>query len=241
MNATTSARRCGWTFRFRRTVALAATLAALLPSAQAASPSFDCKRAQTPSERAICAQPQLARQDARIAGLYRQRRQALDATGREALARDQRYFLYVRDRVHALTTDDGGVAGLERLQRRRIEFLEAIDTSPRRGPAGRWGNLESQAQVEARDGRWQLVVSGAEPITARWLCEYDGTAIARGDRWQADDAEYRRRVSLRRDGALLALEDGPLGADGDRGATPYCGANGSLDGAYLPLRGAAAR
>ncbi|MBX9401034.1 hypothetical protein K4L06_06890 [Lysobacter sp. BMK333-48F3] len=225
--------------RAHRMIALAAALAVLPPSAPAASPSFDCKRARTPSEKAICAQPRLARQDARIAQLYRQRRQALEAKGGEALTRDQRYFLDVRERVYALSTDDGGAPGLERLQRRRIEFLEAIDIAPRRGPAGRWGNLESEAQVEARDGGWQIVVSGAEPITARWLCEYDGRAIAAGGEWRSDDVEYRRRLSLRRDGALLTLEDGPLGADGDRGATPYCGANGSVDGAYLPLRAAA--
>lgn len=49
---------------------------------QAAGPSFDCQRATTPGEQAICADPELARRDRRVAESYVGARRRLGRRGR---------------------------------------------------------------------------------------------------------------------------------------------------------------
>ncbi|HUC67853.1 MAG TPA: lysozyme inhibitor LprI family protein [Stellaceae bacterium] len=59
-------------------------------------PSFDCDRAHSPVERAICSDKQLARLDGEMARVYRNRMAPLDETERAALVNDQRGWLRFR-------------------------------------------------------------------------------------------------------------------------------------------------
>lgn len=76
---------------------LALLLAPLAAPAQGVSPSFDCARAGTPAEFAICASPTLAALDRALAGSYRAARDRLGAAGRQRLLDDQRAWLARRD------------------------------------------------------------------------------------------------------------------------------------------------
>jgi uncharacterized protein YecT (DUF1311 family) len=59
-------------------------------------PSFDCSRAHSPVERAICANTQLAQLDVKLAHTYHHRMDALDQAERGALAKAQRHWLRFR-------------------------------------------------------------------------------------------------------------------------------------------------
>jgi glucose/arabinose dehydrogenase len=61
------------------------------------SPSFDCRRASTPVEHAICNDPQLAALDGELDAAYRQARSGLDEDARLLLRDAQRAWLRERD------------------------------------------------------------------------------------------------------------------------------------------------
>jgi uncharacterized protein YecT (DUF1311 family) len=79
--------------RFRR------DLAAALERGHVVKPSFDCAKAASPAEQAICAEPDLAGADATLADLYRQALAARrgDPAAAGALRREQRAWLAGRD------------------------------------------------------------------------------------------------------------------------------------------------
>ena len=56
----------------------------LVAAPQASDPSFNCNRASTPSEHAICAEPRLGRLDRRLADRYVAVRRAMSPAQREA-------------------------------------------------------------------------------------------------------------------------------------------------------------
>jgi len=61
------------------------------------SPSFDCRKATTPVEHAICNDPQLAALDGRLSEAYTLARSGLDSTEKLALRDEQRAWLRERD------------------------------------------------------------------------------------------------------------------------------------------------
>src|SRR5215469_86009 len=58
-----------------------------------AAPSFDCAKAATPQERAICADPKLAALDSDLAKAYAAARALLSDTGKREVQEDQRAWL----------------------------------------------------------------------------------------------------------------------------------------------------
>ena len=82
-----------------------------------AGPSFDCKRAQTQVERAICSSPQLSRLDAALARAYRDRTAALSESAADEVLQRQRGWLASRNRCGT------NAACLERSYRNRIAVL----------------------------------------------------------------------------------------------------------------------
>ena len=61
--------------------------------------SFDCKLAQTPREKAVCADPKLSAQDSTLAEAYTHRRAQLSPTAAAAVQQDQRDWLHYLDRA----------------------------------------------------------------------------------------------------------------------------------------------
>jgi len=97
---------------FRSIVALAAAL--MVPSLHAAS--FDCAKASTRVEKAICADPALGRLDDDVAAAYAAARSSLDDRWRPRLLRSQREWLATRTASADLR------AGL----RQRLEILRGL-------------------------------------------------------------------------------------------------------------------
>ena len=133
-----------------------ATLAALLLGGLAATgvgqaqsrPSFDCARAQTTVERALCAAPRLARLDARLGRDYSRALATLAPGERACLMQDQRAWRQQRD-----TCDSD--ACLEQAYLRRLQALQALlpGSATDRGP---------EAPAQADDGRLLAILPAAD-------------------------------------------------------------------------------
>src|SRR5690606_27987708 len=98
---------------------LLAGAAATTLSAAEAGPSFDCTRAHTRVERAICATPRLAVLDGLLGRDYARSSEALPPGERACLAADQKAWLAQRD---ACDSD----ACLERAYLRRLQALQGL-------------------------------------------------------------------------------------------------------------------
>lgn len=147
-----------------------ALLAALLLSAPGAGPSFPCARASTPEEQRICAVPELARLDRRLAVLYSW---AMAAPERAQALRDaQRAWL---DRRHACAAvaEAGQADCLRAAYEGRIRELEpsvgpvpdAILVDRRRHRAKRPGCAELSVS-------WPELVDSPLPGAARLNARY---------------------------------------------------------------------
>jgi uncharacterized protein len=99
-----------------------ATLIPVTTQAQAnPRPSFDCYRARSDVEIAICASPTLAAQDRAIASLYKRIRATSTPAGRAALLADQRQFLRTRDACYG--PEGNGIDCLEGALAERVREL----------------------------------------------------------------------------------------------------------------------
>ncbi|MEJ0042016.1 MAG: DUF3298 domain-containing protein [Rhizomicrobium sp.] len=87
---------------------------------RAPQPSFDCKKAATPVEHALCSDLALSRLDRDVADLYRGKHASSDAGANDRLRQDQRDWLAARGR---LCTGGALVPCLTRLYRDRLVAL----------------------------------------------------------------------------------------------------------------------
>ena len=212
--------------------------------AAAAGPSFDCAGARGPVETAICRSERLAKLDLRIDAAYRRimRAWSTDAATREELRAVQRRF--VEDRESAMAIDGDGLG--RHLEAQAI-FLEAIDTEPRSGFEGEWGNVAGGVRVTRDAAGLALWGNAVEPLRFRWICDVDDRGVVAGTTFIAPPAavspthpEWSIRLE-RVAGAVRLLEVGPPGtetaADGRALAqTPKCGHRGRFDGIYFPTK-----
>ncbi|MEI9988895.1 MAG: DUF3298 domain-containing protein [Rhizomicrobium sp.] len=90
------------------------------PDWRAPQPSFDCKKAATPVEHALCADLALSRLDREVADLYRSKHRSSDVNANDLLRQDQRDWLAARGKLCA-----GGalVPCLTKLYRDRLAAL----------------------------------------------------------------------------------------------------------------------
>lgn len=216
--------------------AILAAALSLSAAPQASQPSFNCSRASSPAEHAICADARLGRLDRRLAERYAAVRRALAPAMREALLRDQRWFLGARDEWQENSSRTGfrNFPDLGQRMETRIAFLNRLRTAPATQLAGDWRNAAGQVRIrDTGKGALSVEFNAANPVNARWLCDVRGTGRLVNNAVTIDGGEgWRIRVALRQ-GVLTVEETGP---DGQGGMRPYCGANGHLGAAYFPTR-----
>jgi uncharacterized protein len=216
-------------WRVAETKTTAATTTPAATTGQA-KPSFDCTKAKSDVEKAICADPALSRADAEIAQRYRALRAALDPAAATALQADQGYFVSNRN---------DGFKDFKDLQARldeRLDFLGKVKTEVPAGFAGTWGNLWGEVEIKPAGGRVSVAIQTVEQTTGRWVCNADGSAAPKGATLTipGDSGWF---VKLTREGSVLKVEGiKPAGGDAMQ---PFCGLNGSVDGTFFPLTGAA--
>jgi len=205
-----------------------------------AAPSFNCAKAATPVEKAICANTVLADQDAAIARQYNAVRGKLDAEAAKALTADQRYFLGVRDEVYA--EPFSGSTPVKEISTRmdyRLRFLKAINPQPAAGFIGKWKNVEGEIEItQSADGQLFVSANSSQPYNGRWVCDMSGNAVVSGDTLKVayqDGAPWV--LALTRRGAVLEVRELPPTGVKDEGfGPPFCGMNGSLSGDWFAVR-----
>ena len=122
---------------------------------------------------------------------------------------------------------------------RRVDQLEALDGTPRRGFAGTWINLGGAVTIEAGPKGLEISVSASDGAVGRWLCDFAGVGRMSGATLVAEEApgsnDYEGwKLTIVRDGqALRVTSERPAGFDG---APPFCGAHGAVDGVYIAAR-----
>lgn len=221
-----------------RHLVLAASLA--VAGSAVAAPSFNCAKAATPVEKAICAHPALADQDAAIAQQYKAVRGKLDAEAVKSLTADQRYFLGVRDRIYAEPfSGSTPVKEIGTSMRYRLNFLKSIDPQPPAGFVGKWKNVEGEIEItRGADGQLFVAANSAQPYNGRWVCDLSGKAVAVGDSiivTYQDGPPWT--LDLTRRGAVLVVREAPpAGVEKDGFGPPFCGMNGSLEGDWFAVR-----
>lgn len=218
--------------------ALLLALCAAAAAFAAGAPSFDCAKARTAVEKAICADGALAEQDASIARNFSRARKAFDAATAKALAADQRWFVQVRDEAYA--SPPGSDTPQKELADRlkyRDAFLASLVLKRRQGFEGEWENLAGGFSVRKQpDGRLSFDGSAAHPENGRWVCDVRGVGAVKGDALviEPPDADGWTLTLVRKGSRMMLTENPPAGTGGAAGP-PYCGLNGALGGAYFPV------
>lgn len=210
-------------------ITLSGVAAALLHGdAQAQGPSFACAKATSATEKAICANKDLARLDRMSAAAFRQLRTEL-AMSEEEIVDEQKEFLAQRD---ACGADVACLA--DRLKKRLSAIaLEPDRSDPRGALIGRYETRAGWMIVRRTlKGDYALYGQTGDP-SGRWACDITGElgAVSRGTvTVEAGEEGNSRPVRLALKGSTLVVteDDEP----GKRMAGYTCGANGYVEGSY---------
>ncbi|MDQ2105139.1 lysozyme inhibitor LprI family protein [Azospirillum isscasi] len=212
-----------------------------LPSAATAA-GFPCSKANTPTEKAICADPALSALDDRLSASYRAALDRLSGASPEegaagaAVKTDQRAWLRERDSCGA------DPSCLRRAYEGRVAVLSFRTDPAAPSPAGRYvGRFDHEgfmdiAAVALRDGTVAVSVSGAEPTAGRWVCDFSGVGrldgagrLAVGTPDATPDAGGGGLILEAGEGGGITIPD----LEPNRAASGYwCGHNGSFIGSY---------
>jgi uncharacterized protein YecT (DUF1311 family) len=186
-------------------------------------PSFDCRKASSSVEKAICASKSLSSLDGQIGVRYETLRKGLDKASSEKLKQDQQWFVAMRNAGFA-DGDDRAEILLDRLH-----FLNAISWSTPAGVEGVWSNLAGEITVSrGADGHLSFTANAAEPSQGRWVCEVAGKLRAlSASRWKEATDDPAGQLDFTRSGVTLDV------LDGEGQSSPNCGLNGSLGGSYF--------
>lgn len=204
----------------------------------AGKPSFDCAKARTAVEKAICADGGLAGLDASIASHFGNARMTFDAATGKALAQDQRWFVRVRDEAYASPPgNDPPQKELADRLKYRDAFLASLVLKRREGFEGDWENLAGGITIKRQpDGSLSFDGSAAHPENGRWVCDVQGTGAIKNKALVVETADAEGwTLTLARKGYGLVLSENPPAGAADAASRPYCGLNGALGGVYYPV------
>lgn len=152
-------------------------LAFLIASPAIAAPSFECVKARSKAEKAICSNPEAAALDLAVADAYRLALSRLepDSEAVARLKRDQKVFVTYRDKF----IDNENLVLVDYLAKRR-DFLLSIDPTVRSGVEGHWRSFWGETRITASAGgapeirHWMV-----EPVLQSWHCG-DPAEVASG-------------------------------------------------------------
>ncbi|WP_161786175.1 lysozyme inhibitor LprI family protein [Lysobacter antibioticus] len=217
-------------------VTLMASASAFAAPPASAKPSFDCAKAASAVEKAICRNDGLARADAAVGRAYERLRKSLDSKAASGLREDQRWFIGVRDAAYDNASAANRTQSLKALLDDRARTLSQIRAQPPAGLIGSWRNLAGGIDVvDDGAGRLKVEANAAHPLDGRWLCDASGSGRSVGAALtvQVEGGE-RSSLKLTREGAALRVQ--ALDAGGKALLGPdYCGHNGSLEGVYFAV------
>jgi uncharacterized protein len=213
---------------------LAAAVLVASPQPAQAQASFDCTKAKTAVEKAICADRTLAGLDRKMAAAYASALKRFDAATGRLVREDQQAAMQLRD--WAFDFEDFDMAGF--LESRVVQ-LDAYDAAPRATFVGTWANVGGTATVEASPKGLTVSVTASDGAIGRWICQFEGSGRLDGAQMvvaEAPGSSDYEGWTLRfvRDGqAIRITAEKPAGYEG---TPPYCGAVGNVDGTYIAAK-----
>ncbi|MBT9290678.1 lysozyme inhibitor LprI family protein [Prosthecodimorpha staleyi] len=213
---------------------LAAAILAASPQPAEAQASFDCTKAKTAVEKAICADRNLGALDRKMAAAYGAALKRFDAATGRLIREDQQTAMQLRD--WAFEFEDFDMAGF--LESRVVQ-LDAYDAAPRAGFVGTWANVGGTATVEASPKGLSVAVTASDGAIGRWICQFEGIGRLDGAQMVVAEApgssDYEGwTLRVVRDGQSIRITaEKPAGFEG---TPPYCGAVGSVDGTYIAAK-----
>lgn len=229
----------------KRTGQIVALVLAMMPAvAEPASaqskPSFDCAKAASVAEKAICADPALAQADAEVAKNYAALLKMLDPHAGKALREDQSDFIGYRDQIAGFnenTPKDQQTFDLGEFLRDRATFLAGIRKPADTGFIGTWSSTRGTVEIKAASaGKLDVSEDVANPVSGGGECDIGGTVKAGKDLRLVDTDDNDKPTgfvfTFRRNGDALVVEQSGTGKDGSS-EPPSCGANGHVDGAFF--------
>jgi|GEM_PF-1844701 len=207
-----------------------AALPALAPQAGAA-PSFDCAKAGTAFEKAVCASETLSRYDREIAAAY--------AAALKTLAGDEAALTALKT-VQRAYIAAGAVALDTRMELQR-DFLRGLSAATGSGLAGIWSTPHGDINLK-RKSNGRLEVNAASttglPPDLR-SCEWEGSDVAADEPVVVSRSAGDWGLRLTRKGLLVTVEELPPPPGAGRKeplSKPHCAPGGSLAGLYFASR-----
>jgi uncharacterized protein len=186
-------------------------------------PSFDCRKAGSPSEKTICANAALSRLDFQLGRMWKTLLDHfIDDAQKTQVRQDQRTWIAQRESCGA---DDKCI---DKLYRDRLSTLNGVD------PAHRFSGL-----YEVKDigffvlypigNRYLVNIQTANPRDGSWECELAGEAESSGDdlKISVEGSVFQARLQ---DSKTLVVGDT---AGVSAAASLFCGLNGTFAFSYL--------
>ncbi|MGX5849933.1 lysozyme inhibitor LprI family protein [Mesorhizobium sp. PL10] len=216
------------------------TLLAAHAAAQG-KPSFDCAKAASVAEKAICADAALAQADADVAKNYAALLKMLDTPAGKALRDDQSDFIVYRDQIAGFnenTPKQQQTFDLGEFLHDRATFLAGIRKPADAGLIGTWSSVRGSVEIKAAGGDKVEISEDvvSNPVSGSGSCEIDGTVANRKTLRLKDTDDNDKPTgfvfTFRRNGDALVVEQSGTGKD-DRSEPPSCGANGHADGTFF--------
>lgn len=191
---------------------------------------FDCAKAQSAVERAICADPETAEADRAMAVAYRALlAQSTEPRFLEALKADQQSFLAIRQQAWEVTLNRQ--MAQERLHEEtklRAERLNWINPRPEPGLVGTWASAWGLLEIsQTAEGSLQVSANVVDQIAGTWLCGYEGALVDRSMS-KATGHTLTETLQISRNGTLLQVENDFCDETGPA-------INGSMKGLYFRI------
>lgn len=182
---------------------------------------FDCAKATTPTEKAICASPKVSALDGKLGDAFR-KALAGHPDEADALKLDQRHWLASRD-DQAWSYLSGGLAKnlgpvLEGMYRKRIDFLAGLDAPSVPAPLAVVAAALPKLPSGSRDVLHDLAGKGAPIILAKDVELKDASALP----FQPDDALRKALADLDDSRSNRVLAGSPFSSVYSMGGTAHC-------------------
>ena len=214
-----------FTSAFSCVPALLFALAIFLNAAQRQQPSFDCRKAATVPEKAICANAELSRLDVQLSRTWKTLLNAFSDSGQRArMKADERAWIARREEC-----GDGDCIG--KLYRDQISALTGADPDHRFSGVYEVKDTGSFALYPIGN-RYLVSIQTADPRDGRWTCELSGQAESSGDDLKISVEGSVFQARLRDRETLIVGNTGSVAAV----ASQFCGLNGTFAFSYLRVR-----
>lgn len=193
---------------------------AFSPAQALAQAGFDCAKASTETEKAICAAPEIAEADRAMSLAYAALVERADPALKQALKTDQADFIKLRAEAFESTLSNAEMRQQSLLGRTemRAEFLNWISVTESTSLEGNWRNVWGLVKVEKNTaGKLAVSINVADQANGSWLCSFEGEL----EQKSATEAEFKGKggpLTLKLQGALLNIP------------TPFC--DESTSGGY---------